>query len=495
MSDHCILSIKNLSKYYPGVQALDDVSIDFYEGEVHALIGENGAGKSTLIKMISGAAKPDGGVITFHGKNYEEMSPHLSKALGIEVIYQEFNLIPTLSVAENVFMGDEIKVNGMIDRKTLIEKTKSIFQSMKTNIDPMALVEDLPIAYMQLVEIAKSISRQVKVLIMDEPTAPLSNSEVEILFQLVRELKNKGVTIIYISHRLPELFEISDRLTVMRDGKKIITLNTAETTKKELIKYMVGREITETCPRREFKPGEVILEVKNITGNGVKDIFFKVRKGEIFGLGGLVGAGRTELVRLLFGADKLENGEIWLEERKVRIQDPRQAVKLGFGLVPEDRKQHGAIQELSIRWNITLPILQKLSRLGVINRKKEDDCVTKHKDVLEIKTPSVDQAVKNLSGGNQQKVVLSKWMASQSKILIFDEPTRGVDVGAKQEIYKFMNNLARQGIAIIMISSEMEELLGMSDRILVLCEGRVMGELQKEEFSQENVLSLASGNN
>ena len=488
-----ILSISNISKQYPGVKALDNVSIDFKQGEAHALVGENGAGKSTLIKIISGAETPDEGYIQYLNEKHDQMTPHLSRNLGIEVIYQEFNLIPTLSVAENIFLGVKVNSRFVMDANGLIKKASDIFKSMNVKIDPSVLIEDLSVAYMQLVEIAKAISKEVKILIMDEPTAPLTVSEVEILYKLIEKLKQNGVTILYISHRMQEIFDVCDRVTVLRDGQVISTRNTADTNRQELIKDMVGRTLKESFPTRDVEPGEIVFEGKNLTGNGVNNINFQVRAGEIVGIGGLVGAGRTELVRAIFGAEKMDSGEMLLNNKAIVIKSPKDSVQYGIGMVPEDRKNHGAILETSIKWNITLSIIKSLSKNGIIDRKKEEEFINKLVKTLRIKTPSLDQDVKNLSGGNQQKVVLAKWLASNSKLLIFDEPTRGIDVGAKLEIYNTMNELAKQGIAIIMISSEMPELLGMSDRLVILSEGEQTGTLAKEEFNQELVLTLASG--
>lgn len=494
MLENSALIIKNITKTYPGVVALDHVSLEFQKGEIHALVGENGAGKSTIIKLISGAIAPSEGTIEVEGKEYEGMSPILSRSLGIEVIYQEFNLIPTLSVAENIFMGEYPGNGVVIDFKEMERRTKEVFELMKVDINPQTLVKDLTVAYMQLVEIAKAISKNAKILIMDEPTAPLTNNDVDILLDLVVNLKKKGVTIIYVSHRLNEIYRIADRLTILRDGRKIDTKKIEDISRKELVSHMVGRDVSETYPERTHQPGDIVLEVKNLCGNGATGINFQVRKGEILGLAGLVGAGRTETARMIFGADILEAGEIYVEGKLVHIKSPEEAMSYGIGLVPEDRKLQGVILSRSIKDNITISILKRISRFTLINKNKENELIDKYKKDLNIKTPSFEQKVGNLSGGNQQKVVLSKWLASDSKVLIFDEPTRGIDVGAKQEIYHLMNQLSKNGMAIIMISSEMEEILGMSDRILVLCEGKTTGIVDKSEFTQEYIMELASGN-
>jgi ribose transport system ATP-binding protein len=493
MNANVVLSLKDITKKYPGVLALDRVSLDFLQGEVHALLGENGAGKSTLIKAVAGAIDLDGGVIHVNGQDHPKMTPHLSRSLGIEVIYQEFNLIPTMSVAENIFLGDRTGKSPLVDFRTMKSKAREIFKLFNVNIDPDVFVQDLSPAQQQIVEIAKAVSKNVKILIMDEPSAPLSVSEVEHMFEIIRHLKQKGVTVIYISHRLEEVFRISDRVTVMRDGRYVATRLTKDTNRKELISLMVGRELKESYPSRSNPPGEIALEVKNLSGNGDRDISFAVRKGEILGISGLVGAGRTELAMLLFGAAPIEGGEMWVEGKPVQIQSPQDAIQRGIGLLTEDRKGKGLFLEMGVGWNISFPIIRRLSKYGIVDTKTENEIAEKYKQRINIKTPSLMQRVINLSGGNQQKVVLAKSLAAESDILIFDEPTRGIDVGAKQEIYNLMRELATNGIAIMMISSDMEELLGMSDRIIVLSEGRLAGEVMREQFSQDYILDLASG--
>ena len=493
MDPRVILSLSNLTKKYPGVLALNHVSLDFYAGEVHALLGENGAGKSTLIKAVAGAIDLDGGTIGIGGKEYAQMTPHLSRGLGVEVIYQEFNLVPSMSVEDNIFLGDRLSSSLLVDDKLVQKKAAEILAQFKVNIASKTLVRDLSIAQQQIVEIAKAVSKNVKILIMDEPSAPLSVSEVEIMFDVIRQLKQKGVTIIYISHRLEEVFRISDRVSVMRDGCYIATRDTAETDRKELISLMVGRELKESYPARTNPPGEITLEVRHLTGNGDRDISFSVRKGEILGISGLVGAGRTELAMLLFGAAPHESGEIWINGSPARIHSPGDAIRHRIGILTEDRKGQGLFLEMPVKWNISFPIIRRISKSGVVDTRQENEIAKKYKERINIKTPSLLQRVINLSGGNQQKVVLAKSLAAESDILIFDEPTRGIDVGAKQEIYNLMRQLADNGITILMISSEMEELLGMSDRILVLCEGKLAGEVMKEDFSQEHILDLASG--
>lgn len=495
MSDN-ILTIKNVTKTYPGVIALNNVSMEFRKGEVHALVGENGAGKSTIIKTIAGAIKPDSGSVVFENQELTTMNPHQLRELGIEVVYQEFNLASQLPVYENIFLGSLIKKgpgNRLVNKEEMIAATQKLFDQLGIDIDPLKKVSDLSVAYMQFVEIAKALSRNVKILIMDEPTATLTNAEVEILFKTVRRLRESGVTVIYVSHRMEEIFEITDRCTVMRDGEYITTVNTKDVTRRDLINYMVGREMSESYPGRNAKIGEEVLRIEHLTGNGVSDISFNVRKGEILGLAGLVGAGRTETAMMIFGSTRVESGDIYVKGQKTVIPNPKTAVDLGIALIPEDRKQHGLILEKPIVENVTLPSIKEFVRAFVIDKKAEKSATDEQVDALKIKTPSIIQKVKNLSGGNQQKVVLAKWLVRKSDIFIFDEPTRGVDVGAKQEIYKIMNELVEQGKSIIMISSEMEELLGMSDRLVILSERKMAGELQKEEMTQARVLDLASG--
>lgn len=495
MDGKVVLSLQNITKRYPGVLALNNVSVDFLEGEVHALLGENGAGKSTLIKAVAGAIEIDSGTITINGHIFQKVTPHVSRSLGVEVIYQEFNLVPTLSVAENIYLCEKSPNSALYNADEFVKKASAVLAQFGVHIDPRATVQDLSIADQQIVEIAKAVSKNVKILIMDEPSAPLSVSEVEMMFNIIRQLKARGVTVIYISHRLEEVFRISDRVTVLRDGCYITTLNTAETSRQELIKLMVGRELKESYPARKNPPGEIALEVKHLTGNGNRDISFTARAGEILGIAGLVGAGRTELAQLIFGAVPAEKGEILISGNTAQIHSPLDAIRHKIGFLTEDRKGQGLFLEMSVKWNIIFPILKNISKYGVVDTKKEDQIAGHYKDRINIKPPSLTQKVINLSGGNQQKVVLAKALAAESDILIFDEPTRGIDVGAKQEIYHLMTELADLGKTILMISSDMEELLGMSDRIIVMCEGRLAGEVQKENFDQHYILDLASGTN
>ena len=486
------LSLKGIRKVFPGVVALDNVSIDFYPGEVHALIGENGAGKSTFIKAITGAHAPDGGTITVDGETYKAMTPALSRKHGIECIYQEFNLIDVLSAAENICYGE--KLGRFVNQKKMNEIAKKIFDDFGVDINPSTLVRDLTPGHMQIVEIAKAVSKNCKILILDEPTAPLSVAEVEILFKIVNRLKEQGVAIIFISHRLDEVFELTDRVSILRDGVYITTLMTKDTNRAELIKYMVGREMTATFPPRNAQIGEVALELKNLTGNKVKNISFKAHKGEILGIAGLVGAGRTEIMKVVYGAEKKQWGDVYVNGQKANITSPAAAMnKYGICLIPEDRKREGCFLQETISWNIVYNVLGKISKGGFVNKKKEKEIADYYGNAMRIKAPNLDKTkVMTLSGGNQQKVVVGKAMATQSDIIIFDEPTRGIDVGAKYEIYELMNQMAEEGKCVIMVTSDMEELLGMSDRIVVFGERCLAGELTKEEFSQEKILDMAS---
>jgi ribose transport system ATP-binding protein len=492
------LQLKNISKTYPGVVALHEVSLELIRGEVHALVGENGAGKSTLIKTCTGATTPDSGHIVVNGKEFPAMSPKLAKENGIAVIYQEFNLVDELSAAENIFLGRAIRRGGAgrgirIDRMAMEEQSAELFKMLAIDINPRELVRNLTVGYQQLVEIAKAVSEKAHILIMDEPSAPLTNAEAGKLFEMVDRLKAQGVTIVYISHRMDEIFRLSDRVTVMRDGRKIETLNTSDTSVEHLVTAMVGRELKETYPARNSSIKEdVLLETRLLSGNGLKDISFSVRQGEILGLAGLIGAGRTELAELLFGAKPKSSGHIFLKGKALAPKTPRDAINSGIALVPEDRKRQGAFLDIDIRGNISMAILGRISRLSVVNKRQEQHIAESYKSSISIKTPSLLQKIKNLSGGNQQKVIIAKWLATAPELIILDEPTRGIDVGAKHEIYTLINELVESGKTIVMISSEMEELLGMADRIIVLSEGRMTGELAKQDFNQELIMSYAS---
>jgi len=488
-----ILELKNITKKYPGVIALNDVSIDFVEGEAHALVGENGAGKSTLIKSCTGAVVPNSGSIVIQGETFSSLTPQLSEAHGIGVIYQEFNLVGELSVAENIFLGRAIRKGLVVDKKAMAREAAKIFEQFNITIDPNELVGNLTVGYQQLVEIAKALSQKARVLIMDEPSAPLTSAEAERLYAVVENLKAKGVTIIYISHRMEEIFRLTERVTVLRDGLKIATVKTSETTMDDLVKLMVGRELKETYPQR--KPcisDEVLLEVENLSGNGVHDISFQIHKGEVLGFAGLIGAGRTETAELLFGAAKRTAGTVRLNGKKVAPKSPRDAIDSGIALVPEDRKGKGALMDMTIRSNTSMAVLERISKWFTVDLKEEKRLAEEYKQSIRIKTPSIEQKIKNLSGGNQQKVIIARWLASEPDLVIFDEPTRGIDVGAKSEIYTLVNALVEDGKSVLMISSEMEEVMGMSDRIVVLCEGKISGSLERKDFNQETIMNLAS---
>ena len=488
-----ILELKGITKRYPGVNALNGVDFSLNPGEIHALVGENGAGKSTLIKVITGAIEATSGEIWFDGTLVEHNTPAKAIDLGIAAVYQEFNLVPQMTVAENIFLGRFPQKKGFTDYKRMYTEAQQILDQLGVEINAYETVSKLTVGYQQLVEIAKSVSRNVRVLIMDEPSAPLTVNEMKYLYEIVRRLKQRGVAVIYISHRLDEIFDICETVTVFRDGRYIDTLPVSQTTKEELITLMVNRKLGNSFPEKTYRRGKKVLEVRNLSTRVVHDVSFDAYEGEILGFAGLVGAGRTEVVRAVFGAYKRISGSIRIDGVEVKNRSPKQAVAQGIGLIPEDRKQHGALLHMSVKNNITYASLSDLFPKGFLKPRVEREAADHYVEKLSIKTPGIDQLVRNLSGGNQQKVVLAKWLQKNSRILIFDEPTRGIDVGAKQEIYQLMNDLVQQGMVIIMISSEMSELLGMSDRILVMHEGRLAGELTAAEATQERVLKLASG--
>lgn len=485
-----VLKIVDIVKTYGGIQALKGVSISFNGGEVHAIVGENGAGKSTLIKTIAGAISPNSGEIWIDGNVHHKLSPKLSKELGIEVVYQEFNLIESLSVSENIFLGE--KISKIIDYTELERRASELFKRFKVDINPKTIVEHLSPAQKQIVEILKALSRKSKVIIMDEPTAPLTKNEVDVLFEIIRELKNKGTTIIYISHRLDEIFEIADRVTVLRDGTYIDTKFVKDTNVKELIKKMVGREVIQKEDYPSYRQDEIVLSTRNLVGNGLSDINLDLYKGEILGLFGLVGSGRTELARLIFGVDKKTDGNLLINNELVVIKSTSDAMKKGIAMIPEDRKVDGCFIDKHISWNITISFLKNISQFNIVNKLKETEYYTSFVQKLSIKAASPNQLVGNLSGGNQQKVVIAKSLIRNSKVIIFDEPTRGIDVGARQEIYELIRELSKNGCSILAISSDMEELIHISNRIMVMSEGRLTGELQKSEFNRERILELAS---
>lgn len=490
-----LLEMNDVSKRFLGVHALKGVHFDLRCGEVHALVGENGAGKSTLMKVLTGIHQPDGGEIFFEGKPYAVKNIGEAQNLGISMIHQELNMMNDLTVAQNVFIGRELKKGPWLDDAGMVRETQKIFDRIGIKIDPKTKLGRLTVGKQQMVEIAKAVSRDCKLLILDEPTAALTQTEIEDLFRIMGDLKAKGIGMVYISHRMDEISRISDRITVMRDGEYVGTVDTVSVTKDDIINMMIGRVVYEDPKTHSEVPedAETVLEVRNLSsGNLFKDVSFKLRKGEILGFSGLMGAGRTEVARAIFGADPHDGGEIFVNGRRVNIKTPEDAVKLGIGYLSEDRKRYGLLLDKSVAENTALASIDKYTKGGIINDRQIKAEAREENAKLRTKTPSMEQLLKNLSGGNQQKVIIARWLIKNSDILIFDEPTRGIDVGAKSEIYTLMNQLAKQGKSIIMISSELVEILRMSDRILVMCEGKKTGELDISEANQENIMQLAT---
>lgn len=489
-----IVSMENICKTFPGVKALDHVNFELRSGEVMALLGENGAGKSTLMKVLSGVYTRDDGSLKIFGKEYGDLTPKQAQEVGVAIIHQELNMCRHLSVAENMFLGREISGRFALNNTKMEQEAKRILDDLKIDIDPKETVGELPVSKQQMVEIAKALSINAKILIMDEPTSSLTAREIEDLFRIIRKLKSEGKGIVYISHRLEELQHIVDRVTIMRDGQYITSMNFGDVSMEQIISHMVGREIKEKFPRVECRKGKKVFEVKHLNaGRMVRDINFTVYEGEIVGFAGLMGAGRTETTRAIFGVDPKESGEIYVDDKKVEIKCPMDAIRNGVVLAPEDRKKDGLCTKLSIRHNLTLPNLDIVcNKLGVVNGRKEDALCEKAVADLKIKTPDVEVDSGNLSGGNQQKVVVGKWLARDSRVVIFDEPTRGIDVGAKVEIYNLMNELKKQGIAVMFVSSEMPEVMGIADRIIVMCDGRITGEVMARETTQNEILTLAT---
>lgn len=489
-----IVSMKNITKTFPGVKALDNVNFELCSGEVMALLGENGAGKSTLMKILSGVYTRDSGTMEIFGKEYGDLTPKQAQEVGVAIIHQELNMCRHLTVAENMFLGRE-KIGGFVLKNAEMEaEAEQILGDLKIDIDPRQTVGDLPVSKQQMVEIAKALSTNAKILIMDEPTSSLTAKEIDELFRIIRQLKSEGCGIVYISHRLEELQAIVDRVTIMRDGQYITDGEFKSMTMDKIIANMVGREIKEQFPRVSCEKGEKIFEVKNLNaGKLVRDINFSLYEGEIVGFAGLMGAGRTETTRAIFGVDPKTSGQIFLDGKEVKINCPMDAIKAGIVLAPEDRKKDGLCTKLSIRQNLALPNLDLIcNKLGVISSDKEDRlCDDAVKNLL-IKTPGVEVNAANLSGGNQQKVVVGKWLARNSRVVIFDEPTRGIDVGAKVEIYNLMNKLKQEGIAVMFVSSEMPEVMGIADRIIVMCDGRITGEVSAKETTQNEILKYAT---
>ncbi len=488
-----LLEMRAIVKSFPGVRALRGVDLTLAAGEVLALLGENGAGKSTLMRILGGAQQLDSGTIRLAGRELEMRSPHDAQQAGVAVIYQEFNLVPGLTAAENIFLGRELSRFGFVAQGEQKRCAAELFQRIGVEIDPDALCRDLSVAQQQVVEIAKALAMDARILVMDEPSAALTVHEVERLYAIIRDLKAQGIGIIYISHRLEEIFAVCDRVTVLRDGTNVGESSVAAITRRELIRLMVGRELTDEFPKREVTRGDVRLAVRGLRRcRAVNEVSFEVRRGEVLAITGLIGAGRTETMRLIFGADIRDAGEIVLDGRTLVIRTPRDAIRAGIGFLTEDRKGQGLVLAHSVGANFGLPNLGWLSRAGFVRQGAERDAFAQQIDNLRIKVPTQETAAGNLSGGNQQKVVLAKWLARQCDVLIFDEPTRGVDVGAKFEIYQLINELAAQGKALIIVSSELPEVLGMADRILVMHEGRVTGEIaDARHATQEEIMELA----
>ncbi len=495
MEGHYRLEMKNISKHFGGVKALKDVSLRVEPGEIHALIGENGAGKSTLMKVLSGAYQRDGGQIFIDGKEAKITNPKESKELGVAIIYQEFMLAPDLTVAENIFIDKLSAGKAAINWKKLRADAKEQLEKLGfSDINPNAKCGSLSVAYQQVVEICKCLTRNAKILVFDEPTAVLTFSEIKKLFEVINKLKSEGVSIIYISHRLEEIFELSQHITILKDGTYVDTVKTTEFDKQRLVNLMVGREMTDMYPKRHATIGDVVLKVENLcAGKMVQDVSFEVRAGEVLGFNGLVGAGRTETMRAVFGADKRDSGTIYYFGKEVNWKSPRAAIKEKFGFLPEDRKKQGLLLEQSIRMNTTLACLDKITTSGLINHGAEKKFVKETLASIQTKYGNTEDNANSLSGGNQQKVALAKWIAADCKCIVFDEPTRGVDVGAKTEIYKVMNNLAEQGVAVIMISSEMPEIIGMCDRVVVMRNGKISGEVSRDELSENTLIKFAMG--
>lgn len=490
-----LLIMKSIEKSFPGVKALQNAYLELEKGEVNVILGENGAGKSTLMKILTGVYSKDSGEIFLNGEKIEVKTPKEAEKYGISIIYQEFNLLPHLRVSENIFITRLPKNSfGIVDEKKLFENTEKILKKLNLNINPNEIVANLSVAQQQMVEIAKALSVNCQILIMDEPTAALTESEINDLFKVIKDLKEKGVGIIYISHRMEELKHIANKVTIMRDGQYINTLNFKDTTLDEMISLMVGRSLENQFPKRKKNKGEVILEIKELSKRGkFKDVSFQLKKGEILGFSGLMGAGRTEVARAIFGADLIDSGEIILEGKKLNIKTPRDAIKEGIAYLTEDRKKDGLLLNLSVEDNIMVSNPNSYSNnMKICNFNKSKELCEKFIKSMNIKTPNLKQEIKNLSGGNQQKAIIARWLCEEKKILMIDEPTRGIDVGAKREVYLLMNQLVEEGVSIIMISSELPEVLGMSDRVLIMREGRVTGILPVEELNQEKIMYYAT---
>jgi ribose transport system ATP-binding protein len=493
MSD-IVIEMRRITKTFPGVVALDNVDFDCCCGEVHAVVGENGAGKSTLMKILSGVYEPDSGEILLNGKVVRISSPYVAQQLGISIIYQELNLLPDLNVAENVFLGRESRnYLGLLDPHSLEKRAQEVLHRLGVDIHPRTPLRRLTVAQQQMVEIAKALSLNASVVIMDEPSAALGGQDLQRLFEVIEVLKKQNVTVIYISHRLAEIWEVADRVTVFKDGKVVGTSPVSEIDRPTLVRQMIGRVFAETFPPRGGPPGKEALSIQNLSsGHALQEITLNVHRGEIVGLAGLTGSGRTELARAIFGARRIDQGEIFISGKPVKLKNPRDALKNNIGFLTEDRNEEGLVLGLSVQHNAALPSLNQRQRLGILNLSAEEKVVKQKVDELSIRTPSLGQGVEFLSGGNRQKVVLAKWLITNPELLIFDEPTRGIDVGAKSEIWHLMRSLADQGKAILMISSELPEVIGMSDRIYVMHRGRTVGELEGKTATEEQVMMLAT---
>ncbi|MGO8692610.1 MAG: sugar ABC transporter ATP-binding protein [Rectinemataceae bacterium] len=491
-----VLEVYGVGKDFPGVRALNAVDFELREGEIHALLGENGAGKSTLIKILGGIYQPDCGTIALHGKPCSIRNPRHARSMGIGIVHQELNLFPVLSVGENVTAGDQPAVGFLrfVNRRAVREKTRSILETFDIDLDPDMPVRMLSIAQQQVVEIVHALLLDIKVLILDEPTSALTEKETEFLFSTMKRLKLRGISIIYISHRLEEVFEIADRVTVLRDGSRVDTAEISSVTMNSLIKMMVGRSFNDFYGHSRSVLGDEVMRVTGLTRKGkFHDVSFALRSGEILGLAGLIGAGRTEVARAIFGADRLDAGQIELNGKSVRVKDPKTAIRLGISYLTENRRLEGLFHGMSIRENTSVTHLRRFTRLGMMDRKAESLETEGFRERLKIQTPDIARQVSTLSGGNQQKVVLARWLAINPKVLMIDEPTRGIDVGAKSEIYSLLRDLASKGVAILLISSELPEIMGISDRIVVMYEGRITGVLAGTRMTQENIMALASG--
>ncbi|HMD89825.1 MAG TPA: sugar ABC transporter ATP-binding protein [Anaerolineaceae bacterium] len=488
------LRMINISKSFSGVHALRGVQLELCAGEVHALLGENGAGKSTLVKVITGVHQPDTGELYLNGQLLHLSDPRHATAVGISAIYQELSIFPDLDIAENIFVGRRPMTRaGFVDWRSMYRESEKLLDSLGVNMDLKRKARYLSIAQQQMIEVARALSLHARILIMDEPTSALTLNEVADLFQIVRRLRADGTAVLFISHRLEELFEIADRVTVLRDGAYVDTRSMAGVTQEELIRMMVGRTVTELFPKKEVEIGDVVLRVQNLSKKGTfQNVSFELHKGEILGMAGLVGAGRTEVSQAIFGVEPADEGTVEIEGQPLRITSPRQAMEMGIAYVPEDRQHHGLVAPMDITDNVTLPRLSSFSKRGWLNKKEAQQAAFDAANQMEVKATNVWQKVRELSGGNQQKIVLAKWLSLNPRILILDEPTRGIDIGTKAAVHKLMTNLASQGIAILMISSELPEVLGMSDRILVMHEGRVTGLFNRSEATQENIMMAAT---